>query len=270
METREYLRPGFLVVGEVKQRGCLSYRHSEYREENGGRSLHAEWKTDKYVADLDEQRALCNCRQRAMLALRSLGSPVGGLGIIVPLDREDDLRRTIAAVEESVREYNDAATCTGLSAHFTWFVIEPSDERIARALYEQAADVVDRLSDAIGRGDIKALRAGLRDLSGLDAVLPSDTALAVSETIRSARQRARTATRAAKKLNGEAATEEARRILQSVPVDGLRAALIEAAPTDAETIELDPVDARDVECAEVADSADVFEPLAITSGRAIE
>lgn len=236
-ETKRYLQPCFLVVGEVQMSGCLSYRHSDREETiggngNGARCLDATWRTAKHVIDIDEQRNMA--AQRAVLTgkVRRLGAHVSGLGVLVPLDREADLRRALDEVRAEVRSYNDTARYTSLTAYYTWFVVRDSDDAVASALYDRAQDVLRRITEAARAGAVADFRRALADTAGLETILPSETALRLEGLVAEARTAARAAVREAKGLDPEAAARALREALCAVPVDGLRAALVESAPPD--------------------------------------
>jgi len=225
----KYIQDGYLVVGGISQRGCVSYRHSGRSGDVDGVRLEEDWSTHKTVLDVNEQRRLKAAKNTLTRKILRLGAPLANFGVYVRQDKAEELEAVLREVDAEVRTYNASARYTYMLSSFTVFQILGGDERIARALYDRAVNLIDEISTAIGKGDVKAIRSSLRGLRGLDEILPAETGAEISKAINEARAAAREATKAVKDSTGtddekaEAMAEQ----MKNIDLGGIRASLIE-------------------------------------------
>lgn len=249
--SRQYIEPGYLVVGEICATGCASYRITNKDESIEANRLNASWHTDKTIADVTEHRSVKGRRRLICRMLNRLGTRVSGFGYIVPLTKADMLNEILQGVNEVVKTYNSGAVHTTLSCSLAVFEIRGSDDRVALALYRRATELLERINDSLVNGRIGEMRKQIKMMRGLDSILPSESASKISKVIADARRAAKEAVRRTKDMPSEEAEKLTIKLLSSVPVDAVRADLIEVATeienkTDG-TSYLSPVNARQIE-----------------------
>ena len=224
-----YIEDGYLVVGDVSQSGCTSYRLSDRDVKREGDQQREEWNTKKLVLSVEEQRAVSAVRRVLRRKVTGLGASIAGYGVYVPSKRGADLDGALRAIDEEARAYNRKAKYTRLSPFYTVFTIEGGDERVARALYDRAISLVNELSECVANGDVKGIRRIASDMVGLDTVLDQTTAGRISETIDAARKAARAATKKLKNTSGskDQKLKKVMAELETLDVSGIRASLVE-------------------------------------------
>lgn len=246
-----YINPGYLIVGSVQLRGCTTYRTSDRAEKTRGDELIGDWETHKRVSSITEHRAVLNEHRRILGRVEKLGTSVAGMGVIVPLARGQEMELTLREVDAEIAAYNEGAKHTSLAANFIVFEVSQSNDRVAYALYRKVAGMLDDINAAVESGSIKNLREVLRRAKGIDVVLPEGVGQAVSAVLEQAREAAKAAVKAAKKLDEAAATATIKEILGGVPIDAVRAGVIETVETIGKAVSdqsyLAPVDARQIE-----------------------
>lgn len=251
IRKKTYIEPGFLVAGDIHVDGCTTYRIADRSESRKGRSAEADWKTHKRVEDAEEQRALLTTKQRLSRDIAILGARVTGFGYIVPAARGKELDKTLQKIDAEVAAYNKTARVTRMSADFAVFQIDASDDRVAAALYKRVASVLEQMEAAVERGDVKRLRAAMIDMKGLDTVLPGTESKKISALVKKARTEARAALKSAKKAATAKKAEAAvRKTLRTIPIDTLRAEVVETLGSIQRTTRksfLPPVDTREID-----------------------
>jgi len=228
MTKANYIKDGYLVVGGISQRGCVSYTHSGRKKNESGERLEEDWETHKVVLSVDEQKNLSSTRRLLRRKISSLGSIINDFGIYVPREAGNELEAAISVANEGVREYNKKAKYTRLQANFTVFEIGGGDERVAKALYDNTVNLLDDMNEAIEKGDIKALRYSIKRMRGISSVLPPQTGKKLAAQIKEAREAAKEAVKAQSESGSEKQKlEKAVKALKKVSVNGLRISLVE-------------------------------------------
>jgi len=229
--SRSYLQDGYLVVGTIQQRGCISYTHKNREEQVEGQRLEADWETHKVCLSVDEDKKLGFTRGILTRKIEALGSSLSGYGVYVPVTMGRELDETIKEVYAEIAKYNSEAQYTRLEGSFVVFPIKGGDERIAQVLYNRTVDLLNVVDRAIIEGDVKALRDALGKMKGLDRVLPADTGEKLSRMITKARKAAREAVKSVKKST-DVESKQAEKMAQSLSglnVNGIRASFVEIA-----------------------------------------
>lgn len=248
---RQYIEPGYLVVGEICASGCASYRITNKDESIEANRLNASWHTDKTIADVAEHRSVKGRRRLICRMLNRLGTRVSGFGYVVPQTKADLLNEILQDVNGVVRSYNSNARHTRLSCSLAVFEIRGSDDRVALALYRRATELLERINDSLINGRIGEMRKQIKMLRGLDSILPSESAVKVNRAIMDARKAAKDAIRRTKDMPTEEANALTIKILSTVPVDAVRADLVEVTKEIEVRTEgtsyLSPVNARQIE-----------------------
>jgi len=229
--TRNFIKDGYLVVGTITQRGCVSYTHSDRDEKIEGERLDADWSTHKVCLSVEEDKKLGFTRGKLTRSIEALGSSLAGYGTYVPITKAQELEDAIKSVYAEIEAYNREAQYTRLEGSYVVFPIKGGDERIAQVLYQKAVRLLNSVAESIDKGDVKGLRDALGKMKGLDSVLPNDTGQKLSKMIEDARKKAREAVKVVKKMTDVESKqqEEMAKRLKAMDVSGIRAQFIEVA-----------------------------------------
>lgn len=247
-KTRQYIKPGFLVVGDVTSTGCVSYEIRDRKEKVTDNKERAHWKTDKFVSNVKEQRDLVRTGTSLKRKISKLGARIGNVGCIVPMDRGKALEEAIRQIEQDVDEYNGLARETSLFASIAVFQIAATDDRVALMLYNKTTELLTRVADAIKDGNVVELRRQIQRLKGLDSVMSGSTAKQVGKVIKQARNAAKLVTKKVKDLDEKKAMKVAKKMLKGVPVNAVRADVVEyVKKIRKQTAHLSPVDVRQLD-----------------------
>jgi len=226
----DLIQDGYLVVGTITQRGCVSYTHKNRDETVVDDRMDAEWETKKVVYSVEENKNLFTTRAALNRKIESLGASLAGYGVIVPITQGRELDDVLREVYTGIDEYNRNAVYTRLEGGFVVFTIKGGDERIAAALYNRAVSLLEEVAEFIDKGDVKGLRNALTKMTNLDKVLDKRTGEKLSKMIEGARKAARAAVKAVKKSTDvESKKKEAMAGILSETLDirGIRASFIE-------------------------------------------
>lgn len=245
------LQSGYLVVGNITRHNCVTYQAQDRTTEREDVREESEWKTHKLVQNVVEQEALTKTCSSLLGKLSRLGTHVNGFGYLVPSNRAGDLESQLREIEQEAAAYNAKATCTSLDAWFSVFEIAGNNERIARALYRKIGEALERIVDAVGKGDVKALRQALGMIRGVESMLPETSSKALTTAVTQAREAAKAAVKASKKItDDEEAVGVRKSILKAVPINPLRSSVVEIVTEIESTgpsVYIDPVGPRAIE-----------------------
>ena len=229
--SRNYLQDGYLVVGAITQRGCVSYSHKNREEQTDGKRLDADWQTHKVCLSVEEDKKLGFTRGILTRKIEQLGTSLSGYGVYIPVTKARELEETIREVYQGIEDYNSESEYTRLEGSFVVFPIKGGDERVAQVLYNRTVDLLGAVNSAIEKGDVKGLRDALGKMKGLDRVLPVNTGEKLTKMIETARKAARRAVKAVKKST-DIESKQAEKIaneLSGLNVEGIRASFVEIA-----------------------------------------
>jgi hypothetical protein len=228
MTEKNYLNSCLLVVGRVQTSGCIRYTHTDRTETVEGAAVKSDWHTHKVIGDVEEQNRLVATRAGFLRKLTSLGTELGGFGVIIPAGRAGELENVMREIKQGVKEYNASARVTRIWAWFTTFQIRSRDEQIAAALYDKGITLLNSMMEAVQTGDVRKLRDCLYGLRGMDAVLPEEEGRRLGELISNIRKVAKEAvkqTRELEETEAQAAIGNALRGMES-NVNGVRETLL--------------------------------------------
>jgi len=251
-KKKGYINPGYLVVGQVYASGCVTYVTRERTQKMGDNKFDADWRTHKHVKNVKENTAVRTERARLNGKIGQLGTFINHFGYFVPIAKGKELEETLKDIEIQVQVYNKQARLTRLTVDFAVFQISSSDDRIAAALYRKAVELLEQMAEYINDGDVRKLRQLFGQMKSLDRMLPEDTSEKLSSVMKDARDKAKQAVKKMKKVDQEKAkTKIAKKVLKSVPVEKIRADLIETVDSigkrNAKTKFIAPVKARQIE-----------------------
>lgn len=228
MSQKTYLKSGYLVVGNVTQRGCATYRQENRTGTRVGDGLEEDWQAHKSCASVEEQKKVSAYRSIFSSKIAALGTYISGFGYLVQKERGQELEDTLRGIEAAVAQYNSEARYTRLGATFAIFETQATDEKVARALYGKVVGVLTEANKAIQAGDVKGLREALDNLKGTESMLPEETGQKLSRVIKMAREAAKRAVKAIKEGVTEMGTAAVvKQVMAEVDVSGVRAGMIE-------------------------------------------
>jgi len=225
--TKKLIESGVLVVGNVLMQDCASYTQTNKGIQKRGNTEDTEWEGHKHVKDVNEHKRVRSMRSILASRIARLGTNIAGMGYLVPIERAAELDEVFAGIDADVRKYNAESNYTRLDAWFNVFEISGSDERIARVVYKKASDLLEATTEAIQKGDVKALRLSLANLKGVTSMIPSTQAADVTAFIDETRKAAKEALKKAKEVDTDKMEKSIRKDLKKVPVNAIRAQMIE-------------------------------------------
>lgn len=201
-KTERVINGGWLVIDDLHERGCTSYRQHDREEELKGRRLEGEWRTEKEVIDVDEQAEVSTTARRIRATIRKLGYQTLA-GTFVPEEKGDELNDAIRDADVAIRQYNADANYTRIDGRFLVFRIEPSDVRAAGSILGQVRDTLEEVKRAVDAADPKAIRRALGSVRRIDTMLADEQSEQLQAAFDDARRAARQLTKAAKEQDDE-------------------------------------------------------------------
>lgn len=232
MKKQNWLKDGFVVVGQVSGSGCTSYGQSERTSKESGKRVTERWVTNKEVKDKEEQERLATTVRGMRYSIASLGVHYD-VFTFVPLDQSAELEQRLKAIEQETAEYNRTAKCTSIRPNYIVYSVGGNDARVAKVMYDRLIEVADQVNKAISAGNVRDMRWWLSQLAGMTDALPQQAAGKLSEKMKVVREKAIAAVKAAKKSAGDGDKQD--RIVKEIkkiggkPVAAIRAALVETA-----------------------------------------
>src|SRR5262245_23802970 len=101
------LKPGYLVALKTAIRGGVEYKRiilEQMATKQGGRRK--KWETTRTVRDAGEYRRAIEARSQATQEIRKVAA-MTSFGLIVPLDRSDDLDAAVARAQARADAFNE-------------------------------------------------------------------------------------------------------------------------------------------------------------------
>ena len=232
---RRWVKEGWIVIGDVTSRGCVSYSCKDREEEIKDDRLDAEWNTHKTVTSVEEQETLQRECGKARRSLANLGTHMGVFHF-VPEDKGDELEKVLEDIRLTCLGHNQAARYTRLTPNFIVYRVEGTDARVAKVLYDRLIELADKVATGLSNGDAKAVRWWLKNLEDVRNNIPtaSEVGGKIDATIevmrKAAKEAVEKAKEAAKKGDNGKESELVKKI-SAGPIEGLRASLVEATST---------------------------------------
>jgi hypothetical protein len=169
------------------------------------RRLEAEWHTRKYVANVDEQKALAQTTYKVHAAIKTLGLSMG-VGTYIPYTKEQELQAGLDKARALMNTYNASASRTAISGGFLTFRITGENEAVANALLEEATSTLRELERSIAQADVKAIRATLTKVKRMDDIFVNEKGDKLKAAFAEARVMARRIVKASKQTDEEITT----------------------------------------------------------------
>jgi hypothetical protein len=197
MENTQTFKAGLAVDLTVRITGGVEYKRTQKSEPRRvGTSVVEEWETEKTVAHPDEQKAAVTLRGdiRHQITRLCARTPLGDL-LLIPPDREPDVRAALDAARARVDAHNAVATHHHLVMGCVLLRFVPEDEWTARSIRGEIFSVLTRMETGIGSADPEAIReaadAARRVLPMLTQMAHAYLDASIEEARRAAREIAR-------------------------------------------------------------------------------
>ncbi len=254
--------PGTLVTETVSIRGGVHYDREYEQSYFDDKAQIREWKTVSRVENVKERAVAQNLRTKIYTMIRQhcVKTPVG---LICPDEKKDALNQALLDVDVERDKFNDLATTCRVVTHHACFPVKADNYRTLAAIMDQIADVATRVNQAVTTDDLETLRqaprrwlkgmkpdaillledkqknaivarvraelirSAIRDIKGVEALLPEDATDKALAIVNQSRKIARRLCNRVEKRN-EALTE----VLEAVDLAGIkknRAAFVLAA-----------------------------------------
>jgi len=197
LSTRN-LKPCFFVMPKCSVQGGMHYQRSPEETEEIGTEEHATWETKRVINDKDEYRKAQNLRSQFLRDVRKLGV-ADDAGVIVDMDREDDITKLYEEWRETFNEFNSAAQFSRIRFRISRFRILSDNEQILKDMLRDMRETMDDLREMIVAADYQGIRSVVSRMKGWVTVLPDEAAANVQSTIEDARTQARSIKRALEK-----------------------------------------------------------------------
>jgi len=190
MITVRDLKPCFLVAARCSVHGGINYQHDkEQLIEAVGQGEKATWETIRTIEDKVEYVEARGTRSRFLRELTALG--VGSvLGVLVPTDKEKELRELSTEWRAKINEFNSKSVYSKLLVSIMVFKIQGENEEALDSMLYDLKDTMEELKAAIKLADYKGIREVVQRLRGFSTVLPDSAAEKLVNAVQDARAQA--------------------------------------------------------------------------------
>lgn len=192
MSNASVIRPGILVSLKSTVVGGVTYQRVDLDADKSddGQEV-TRWETKRVIEDKAEHAAAVKCRSAALAMIRkTCGST--SFGLLCPTDQEGALDAAIAGARKLVDAHNETARCTRVGIYALKGRVASDDAEAARAITQEIAGLVTKMTDGINAFDPKAIREAADRARELSGMLSEDKAAKVEAAIEQARKAART------------------------------------------------------------------------------
>jgi hypothetical protein len=194
MENTETFRAGLSLALTVRISGGVEYKRNAKtaRVASSGAKIE-EWETEKTTANPAEWEAAVALRGdvRHQITRLCARTPLGDL-LLIPPDREPDVRAALDAARARVDAHNRGADAHHLVMGCVLLRFVPEDEWTARSIRGEIFAVLTRMDTGIGNADPEAIReaadAARKVVPMLTPVAAPVLELAIEEARRAARE----------------------------------------------------------------------------------
>jgi|GEM_PF-4293008 len=223
MLSAKNIKPCFFIIPKCSVHGGMKYERSPEEVEQVEGEEHATWETKRVINNKDEYRNAQNLRGRFLREANSLGVS-DDVGVIVEMEREDDIADLHAEWKQTFTEFNSGAKHSKIRFRISKFRITSDNEQILQDMLLDMRETMDELREMIVAADYKGIRQVVSRMKGWVTVLPDQVAAGVQATIEDARKQANEIRRALKK-RGEA-LEDVQEEVSTATVDLTRFAMM--------------------------------------------
>ena len=249
---RMELRPGWLIVDDLHVSTGAKYRTSEQHEAIEGQTLHGNWRNDKTVANVEEQKAVLRTKKRAYAEVRKLGYWMLA-GTFVPLDKADELEAALIESNRIVAEYNAQAKFTHIRGSLIPIQVTSDNTIAAEAVWKRARQVLEEMTDAIDKLDVAKIRETLRSASNIETIFPAEQAEKITKAFKvckkiafNIKRKQAGKTNKLKELQAQIRNVDVARIMFIEATDFPEGPTISLPPISLGNIEIDELDADEV------------------------
>jgi uncharacterized protein (DUF1778 family) len=246
------MTPGTLVTEMVSIRGGIYYDREYEQSYFDNKAQIRKWKTTSRVENVVERAQASRTRTKIYNLVRQhcVKTPVG---LICPDKNKNKLSQSLEEVARERDSFNSAAKTCRIVTHYACFEVKEDNFRTLAAILDQIAEVASRVNKAITANDKETLQASprrwlkgmkpssilllddsqrdaivararaelirgaIRDIKGVEALLPDNTAQKAQAIVTQSRKIARKLCNRVEKHNN--ALEQ---VLEEVDLSGIR------------------------------------------------
>jgi hypothetical protein len=182
------MRPGILVALKTSVHGGVQYQRNTLEEEADGRV--AKWETTRYMDDPAEHEAATKLAGKAaqLVSRLCVRTP---FGILCPVDREAELDAAVIEMRAMVTGWNSKSVHSIISVNAIKGRIADNDEEAARAILEEAGQLLAQMDRAIADADVEAIKAAAMRTKRLTDMMTTDSTEVLTKAIKAARETAK-------------------------------------------------------------------------------
>ncbi len=248
----EEIKPGWLVTEEIRLHGGIHYEREQEGSYFDDDAQIREWKTTSRIENVSEREEAHKLRSRFYSLVRTacVKTPVG---LICEEDHKIALKTAIRTIKSERDTFNDKARTCRLYTNHALFEVKADNHDTIAAIMEQIALVAENVNSAITQDDEKTLkqsprkwlkgmnpaaillltsskrdaivararaeliRKAIKDIRGVETLLPKEASVKTKEIIKESRQIARSLCNKVERHN-EALDD----VLDEVDLSGIR------------------------------------------------
>lgn len=191
------LAPGILVSTKTYVRGGVVYQTHPLEATEEDLSLvhtpEAEVfvkRSTKVTDDPDEHERALKVRGAAWRKIAGVCSETP-FGMLCQKAREEDLDKAILESEEMVRLFNASSKYTRVDVFTIKGYVADNDEKAAKAIAAELAELIDAMKQGVEARDEKAIRSAMRKAAAINSMINEDAQRRVSVALDMARSAAK-------------------------------------------------------------------------------
>jgi len=261
MSTNTFtIRPGFLIGLKTIVRGGVAYTRTDLETTD---KKEAKWETTRVLDDPEEHARATKMRSKAGNVISKVCSRTL-FGLLCPESEEALLDQAITEASAICKTFNETSKFTKIDVYTIKGRIEPSDEKAARAIGQEVAQLITEMNAGIDKLDPEAIRAAALKAKQMSGILSEEKSATIGEAVKAARK---AANMIVKRIQSDG--EESSIVLKDVQRGALEKARLsfldlgddaevsgETAPVRTRTVEMDD---DEVEAAEVRRASDAID-----------
>jgi hypothetical protein len=219
-----------LFIPNVGMSGGVKYRTKDHKErESADEKEIKEWNTERTVdnrEEFDKARAL---KEKFRRRFNKLGSVIKS-GVIIRVDKRDDLTRAIVDTEDDIRVFNRTSSYSRFWFYPVSIMIDSSNSNVMIACARQLLDLLTQIQRQLKVGDYKKVRKLLKGVSvdNYSDLFKGENSVKIQEAFDNVKESTRQLAKQARDLaKGIDATQKE---IDLAPIDVARACFVELLP----------------------------------------
>ena len=218
------LKPSILILHDVSLTGNVSYKTTSREEETNGKNELVKWETTREIQDKPEHDRARALRARIKTALKTATKgAISDIGLFAP-----DIPQTFEAITEAekeiiqqVDEFNSGAYYSRIYSQIITFQITSDNAQALQAISQMITNGLTDLKAAVKAANPDAIRDVLKEMKGLDALLPDAKSEELKKLMDAMKKKARDITKEIKKAGRQLDESE---LMKFTTTTGIQAA----------------------------------------------